>query len=816
MANLRLMHGDSLSRKHVLFIHGLGGDAETTWQSNNSKKIFWPKWLSEDLEGICIWSIGYEARMFSVRDSGMGLLDRAQNILETLLTEKSLSNGEIIMIGHSLGGLIIKQMLRMANDQSSREEAVELVNRVSGIAFLGSPHTGADLAHSGNALWGRIVLKLLLHEPSAATASLERNDATLRELNTWYRGWCYDKTIRHLVLFETKPYSIFGMIVKADSADPGLRERAIPIDSHHINISKPYSKEDEIYRHVKKFVETGTLNKCTIWLRAHWGNEHSGWEGYGNWAFCPKGIGEEYVIDKSVRLHQPYTSNSNGLTVIDAINLLRAQLAEAGSSVRLVGLSGVGKTRFAQALFDERIGKSALDKECVFYSDISRSPSPTPRILVEKLIRDNIKSVIIVDNCGPDLHRELTKLSKGSDSVSILTIEYDVREDQPEETDVYTLEPNSCELIEEIISSRFKGLSKTSVQKIAEFSGGNARVAIALAPTVSKEENISRIKDEDLFKRLFHQRHNSNAALERAAEGLSLVYSFQLESDSGFSTELELLSEVVMIPAQEMYTFAQELKRRNLAQQRNIWMAVLPHPIANKLATLALQNVPFSNIIQVFNSNTDYRLLTSFSRRIGYLNGSSKAIKLSKFWLEDGGVIDSLFNEGDSNLSTSLMTNIAPIIPDDVLTYLDTRAKCDPSFFSQQNTSIESISKLIRSLAYKDELFSQCFELLSRLALTESKDAQNNFIRPLIRSLFKLYLSGTHATLERRTESIEKLTKSIDENERELGYELLDSALDTSGFSSSYGFDFGAESRDYGYEPRTRNDVIGWYRQHLL
>ena len=84
MANLRLMHGDSLSRKHVLFIHGLGGDAETTWQSNNSKKVFWPKWLSEDIEGICIWSIGYEARMFSVRDSGMGLLDRAQNILENI------------------------------------------------------------------------------------------------------------------------------------------------------------------------------------------------------------------------------------------------------------------------------------------------------------------------------------------------------------------------------------------------------------------------------------------------------------------------------------------------------------------------------------------------------------------------------------------------------------------------------------------------------------------------------------------------------------------------------------------------------------
>lgn len=40
MADLRLMSGDSLARKHVVFIHGLGGNAETTWQSSDSEKVF--------------------------------------------------------------------------------------------------------------------------------------------------------------------------------------------------------------------------------------------------------------------------------------------------------------------------------------------------------------------------------------------------------------------------------------------------------------------------------------------------------------------------------------------------------------------------------------------------------------------------------------------------------------------------------------------------------------------------------------------------------------------------------------------------------
>ncbi|MEL4379628.1 hypothetical protein AYI82_05195 [Shewanella algae] len=816
MADLRLMSGDSLARKHVVFIHGLGGNAETTWQSNSSEKVFWPKWLHEDIEDTCIWSIGYEAPKLTIRESGMGLLDRAQNVLETLLTEQQLSKGELILVGHSLGGLVIKQLLRLANDQSGRKSAVELVNRVTGVVFLGSPHTGADLAETGNSLLGRMFLKLFLLQPSAVTASLERNDATLRELNNWYRGWCHDKEIRHLVLVETKPYLIFGRIVKADSSDPGLKERAIPIDAHHINISKPSSKQDDIYKHIKKFVAEETLSKQASWLRANFGRDYSGWEEYGNWAKCPKGIEEDYILDQAVRLHSSSSNDSEGVDTVDALNLLRKRLLKAGASIRLVGLSGVGKTRFVQALFDERIGENALDKESVFYSDISRSPSPTPRVLVERLLRDNVKSIIIVDNCAPDLHRELTNLCKNNNTARILTVEYDVREDQPEQTEVYTLEPSSSELIEAMISSRFPYLSKQTAGKIADFSGGNARVANALASTVGKDENISRLKDEELFKKLFHQRHDSDIGLEKAAEGLSLAYSFQLESEDDFSEELKLLGEIVMLPPNEMYKFAKELKRRNLAQERSIWMAILPHPIANRLARLALQNVPYSNVVKFINSNTQPRLLKSFSRRIGYLNDSEEAVKLATVWLTPDGVIDLLFKKGNDDLSISLLVNIAPIIPNEVLTYLEQKAKLDSTFLSRDNPHYISITRLLRSLAYEDELFSQCFDLLCHFALSEKKGENNNSVRSLLRSLFQLYLSGTHAKLERRVKCIGKLIDSINQSERELGYELLDSSLNTSHFSSSYGFDFGAKSRDFGYEPQSRNDVLSWYREYLL
>ena len=150
---------------------------------------------------------------------------------------------------------------------------------------------------------------------------------------------------------------------------------------------------------------------------------------------------------------------------------------------------------------------------------MANGPSPAPRVLAEKLIAEGKNATLIVDNCPPDLHRVLTSASSAEGSkINLLTIEYDIREDQPEQTEVFSLEPSSITLIEKILNARFHHLSQQNSRTISEFSGGNSRIAIALAETIGKEENISSLKDEDLFKRLFNQRHDNEKSLEKAAE----------------------------------------------------------------------------------------------------------------------------------------------------------------------------------------------------------------------------------------------------------------------------------------------------------
>lgn len=235
---------------NVIFIHGLNGDPVTTWQSTAPKPQFWPNWLQSDFDDLAIWTVGYEApktRWFPSK-TAMAIQDRATNILELILTNSQLAEADIVLIGHSMGGLIIKQMLRTADSlAATRTDAANFRDRVRRVAFIATPHAGSGQASLMNTL--RIVAR-----PSAATEGLVRNSPTLRDLNLWYREWVVNRGITHLILVETRASKYVGTVVKADSSDPGLATRPIPIDADHSSISKPATKNSDVYVHIKKLL----------------------------------------------------------------------------------------------------------------------------------------------------------------------------------------------------------------------------------------------------------------------------------------------------------------------------------------------------------------------------------------------------------------------------------------------------------------------------------------------------------------------------------------------------------------------------------
>ena len=400
----------------------------------------------------------------------------------------------------------------------------------------------------------------------------------------------------------------------------------------------------------------------------------------------------------------------------------------------------------------------------------------------------------------------------------MITVEYDIREDQPEGTEVFELEVSSEALIEKLLKHRFPYLSWIDLHTIAQFSGGNARIAIALAETVHRDETIAGMSDENLFKRLFEQRNAPNESLlvARTRPIACVLVSWRRCSD-GDAAELFRLGAVLGRNAQEMFQNAAELGRRRLVQRRGVWRAVLPQAIANRLAARALQDIPSTIIEKYLVNEAPERLLRSFSRRLGYLDGSQEAKQIARSWLGVGGLLADVLNLNE--LRESMFRNIAPLDPDATLSVLE-RAVLGSTGDESAKKCARYVQLLV-SLAYEPQHFERSVALLAKAALACAEGSlssirQNaNDTAKAFGSLFLIIQSGTHASPEQRESVIRSLLSSSDPLERELGLRGLDAALTAWHFGPVLNFGFGSRSRDFGYWPATREAVVKWFSRFL-
>ncbi len=249
MSELHKIPGsDNTERKaDVIFIHGLGGDAFTTWRHSEDESTSWPHWLGKEFPAVGVWSLGYAAsstkwarvrRLFSrrYRDSGhsMALPNRALQVLD-LMVQRGLGPKPIMFVCHSLGGLLAKQILRTAADSlDGRQKAV--FDKTRAILFLSTPHAGADLASLMDAF--RTIF--------GATVSIEdlrAHDAHLANLYNWYRN--HSTSIQTVSYFETR--NVFGArIVNQTSAHPGVGADPVGLDENHISIAKPNKPDAQV------------------------------------------------------------------------------------------------------------------------------------------------------------------------------------------------------------------------------------------------------------------------------------------------------------------------------------------------------------------------------------------------------------------------------------------------------------------------------------------------------------------------------------------------------------------------------------------
>lgn len=548
-----------------------------------------------------------------------------------------------------------------------------------------------------------------------------------------------------------------------------------------------------------------------IWVRGVLGKPLSGWKSLGRWSPTPIDVDDTMIFEEGVTVLVPGAGNEP-LSLENAIPEVRSLVRESSKSVRIMGLSGVGKTRFVQALFEDDYGDGALNATQVIYADVGDEPKPLAGEMLEILTTLQQAAILVLDNCPADLHNRLaSQISKSSTPVKLITVEYDISDDNNQITDVVRIDAQGTDIAEELVKRRYPNLGQINARTIAEFSQGNARLALALADAVPAGESLTQLSDVELFDRLFRQRNTESMELREASEALSLVYSFSVEMDETGTDELSLLGGLCDQSRQRMYRSAAVLLDRQIAQKRGRWRAVLPHAIANRLAGDALDNIPLESLQELFEQKGSPRLLKSFGRRLGFLHDHPVAQKIVTCWLGPKGLLSDFVNLNEE--AAEMFLRVAPVAPEAVLSLIEQQLDAHgvEKLFGKYNPRRSTVLNLLSGMAYEPEFFERAIKLLLNIAIEEASDKNHDNIRDRIFGLFSLYLSGTHATLEQREAIVRECIWSDDKKLQSLGVGMLGATLKAGNWHSVNTFEFGARPRDYGLHPNYE-EAIEWFQ----
>lgn len=597
---------------------------------------------------------------------------------------------------------------------------------------------------------------------------------------------------------------------KEDLAD---RRRTQLIDTMRDQVPAQNRDQVALYDSRQLAAWCGKHPGVAAWLREQVGRPLDGWCAWGSWSAPDQPADLPYLLDEEARVCRPVTEPDRAYAVPTGLALVREALAAPRSVVRLTGLSGMGKTRFAQAVFDGRVGASALDPSLVIYGDAGFEKAASPGQLARSLVEDRVEAVLIVDNCPAERHRELTGIVRRLGSrLRLLTIDFDLGDDQPDHTEVFRLQNAGEDLIDSLLRQRAPELTRADRHRIVEFAGGNTRIALAIALAPRGRKGIAHLRNDELLDRLFLKgRRDPDVELRRVARAAALVNAFSVSGDE--ADEAHVLATLADVSDLVFHEKMAELLERGLAQKRGDQRSILPPAIAAWLAAEALSKLPAAFLTTAFDERFPARLQLSFARRLGLLQEVPEAAAIARRLLSPGGRFAA--PKDDNGHDMRAVRFLAPLAPDLALDVAERMVVSGRGMEPWRPTRRE-LRQLLIALAYEAAQFDRAAELLATLAEGESDD-QRNFesVRDKILPMFHIQRSGTHATPAQRFAMIDRWLASGTESRRSLGLAALNAALETRFAGADPQLDYGAERRDTGWHPHTHDVLRDWYREGL-
>ena len=541
-----------------------------------------------------------------------------------------------------------------------------------------------------------------------------------------------------------------------------------------------------------------------MWVREQAGRDLMGWRPLEGWS---GGGDAPYILDERSRV---VIDGAPDQTVGQAIDAIRGALALPRAAVRMVGVSGVGKTRLAEALFDQHVGSVGHIKPAyAIYGDAGHLAAASAPTTAERLAVSGQRAVLVVDNCAEHLHRQLADIVRRYNSrTSLLTIDYELTTDGLHQTTIIRLGEGSDAAINGLIAQRFPSIGSIVRHRLAEFAGGNARIALAISRGVEVGDTLSDLTDLNLIDRLFQigWRGDGDMSLRTAAEVASLVYAFHADDTPSYAAENTTLASLAELSDQTFYAAIERGLDLGIAQRRGPQRAIKPDALADRLATIRLKQSDPASLLAAFAAGPS-RLLASFARRLGRLHNEPKAVLLANQLLSPEGWL------GDISLHDDRMcyafAHVAPAAQEATLAAIERAVRTHS--LSDHGERYRVYAEALVHIAWDRQLFARAMTSLAALAQKEPTDSNQDTATRLLVERFRPNLSFTMADGADRLAFLDKLIDEGGEASDRIVVGALAAMLSTGDVTSFFQTEFGARIQATEWKFRDQQQIEDWF-----
>jgi hypothetical protein len=527
---------------------------------------------------------------------------------------------------------------------------------------------------------------------------------------------------------------------------------------------------------------------------------------------------EKWAENSDVSIPRTFISDEQRETAIEGIREKLRSRDDNSPAFRIIGLSGLGKTRLAfQALSPDDI------RNRVIYARAETFRNSTLHNTL--VIDDGLEAIIVVDDCSSEDHDILVRsFSNRGPRLNLITISYETHRCPPP-TLSYQLGPLSQEDIRKLLSEEVKGLPQNVIHRLADFADGYPRVALLLAESYlsgdSTREDILAVNDDVLINKLIAGRNDSSSDWFRKTKkvlmGLSLFEKVAYKGN--LPSEARWVADLVNVAWTEFQELVNEQRKRGIIQGE-YFIHVTPFFLAAHLARewwdTYGNDLDFEEFIQNIPAEFGAEMTDRFISRFPYITTTDPGRKLVRKLLSNEGI----FADGSllkTDIGAKFFLKLTEADPESALNCLKrtigTWSKKELLDFRIGRREIVWALERIVIWRY---LFADAARLLLALGEAENESYSNN-ASGVFADLFSPApgpVAPTEASLEERYPILMEAINSDSAKRKFLALKGFRKALQSGHFTRTVGPEYqGSRPPPDLWTPKTYKEIFDYYRK---